>query len=379
MRTGAWGALVALVVLSLIASACSAPERETAPSEAAGQGAGEGCSVGADRIVERLDGFLDELPDQSPDEFLSQDQVEGLPAFQDDVAAIIAETTDQRSTLCNLDGLQTLIAERLTEVEPEGVLETFIINTVLRGGELSTEDVRVGPDDDIEAVLALLDDGSSITFAAGTYDFVRPLIIQRDIAVLGEGQDTTTVRSSAADAVIVVVGRGVLRTRDLAIEHTGAEQASVVVAFGRPVDLAATTLRGGVSDGDGAGGNGLVLTDDVFGGGDFDATQPESVIADTLLSGNEGAGLVVDGALAPTVAASVVSDNEICGACLFGAAGGVFEDTLFERNAFGIQVGDQAAMTARSNTITANTVAGVVVVGEASVVIETNRVFDRTR
>lgn len=375
-RAGAWRALFAVLVLVLIASACSTPERETAPSEAAGQAASDGCSVGADRIVERLGVFLDDLPDQTPDEFLGQEEVEGLAAFQDDVAGIIADTTDQRSTLCNLDGLQTLIAERLTEVEPEGVFETFIINTILRGGELSTADVRVGPDDDIEAVLGLLDDGSSITFAAGTYDFVRPLIIQRDIAVIGEGQDSTIVRSSADDAAIVVVGRGLLRTRDLAIEHTGAEQASVIVAFGRPVDLAATTLRGGVSDGEGAGGNGLVLTDDVFAGGVFDATQPESVITDTMLIGNGGAGLVVDGALAPTVATSTIADNEICGACLFGSAGGVLQDTVFERNAFGIQVGDQATVTARNNTVTANTVAGIVVVGEANVVVETNRVFE---
>lgn len=376
MKTSAWRAFFALVAMALVASACSAPERETAPSEAAGQDAAEGCVVGADRIVERLDGFLDELPEQTPDEFLAQDQIEGLGAFQDDVAAIIAETTDQRSTLCNLDGLQTLIAERLTEAEPEGVLETFLVNTVLRGGELTTSDVVVGPNDDVEAVLGLLDDGSSITFSAGTYDFVRPLIIQRDVAVLGAGQDATTIRSSAGDAAIVVVGRGLLRTRDLTIEHTGLEQASVVVAFGRPVDMAATTLRGGVSDGEGAGGNALVLTDDVFGGGEFDPDQPGSVIADTILAGNEGAGLVVDGALAPTLVESTVSDNAICGVCLFSAATGVIEASLIERNAFGIQVGDVSTLTARNNTVSTNTVAGVVIVGEANVVLETNTVLE---
>ena len=285
MKKNVWRHLVCVAALTLLAAACSAPERSTAPSEAAGQDAGEGCTVGADRIVERLGAFFDELPDQTPDEFLAQEQIQGLAAFQDDVATIIADSTDQRSTLCNLDGLQTLIAERLTEVEPDGVLETFLYNTVLRGGELSTADVQVAPEDDIETVLGLLDDGSTISFGAGTYDFARPLIIQRDIAVLGAGQDDTVIRSSAADAAIVVVGRGVLRTRDLSIEHTGTEQASVVVAFGRPVDMDTTTLRGGVSDGEGAGGNGLVLTDDVFGGGEFDPDQPVRLDLAVVASG----------------------------------------------------------------------------------------------
>jgi parallel beta-helix repeat protein len=376
MKKNVWRHLGCVVALTLAATACSTPERETAPSEAAGQDAGEGCTVGADRIVERLEIFLDELPDQTPDEFLAQEEVEGLAAFQDDVAGIIAETTDQRSTLCNLDGLQTLIAERLTEAEPEGVLETFLLNTVLRGGELSTADVAIGPDDDIENVLGLLDDGSTVTLAPGTYDFVRPLIIQRDIALIGAGQEETTIRSSAGDAAIVVVGRGLLRTRDLTIEHTGAEQASVVVAFGRPVDVATTTLRGGVADGEGAGGNALVLTDDVFGGGEFDPDQPPSVISDTALEGNAGAGLVVDGALAPVVERTSIADNQICGACFFATASGVIEDSQFTGNSFGIQVGDQATVVARNNTVSANTVAGVVIVGQANVLLETNQIFD---
>ena len=376
MKKNVWRHLGCVVAVTLAATACSTPERETAPSEAAGQDAGEGCTVGADRIVERLEIFLDELPDQTPDEFLAQEEVEGLAAFQDDVAGIIAETTDQRSTLCNLDGLQTLIAERLTEAEPEGVLETFLLNTVLRGGELSTADVAIGPDDDIENVLGLLDDGSTVTLAPGTYDFVRPLIIQRDIALIGAGQEETTIRSSAGDAAIVVVGRGLLRTRDLTIEHTGAEQASVVVAFGRPVDVATTTLRGGVADGEGAGGNALVLTDDVFGGGEFDPDQPPSVISDTALEGNAGAGLVVDGALAPVVERTSIADNQICGACFFATASGVIEDSQFTGNSFGIQVGDQATVVARNNTVSANTVAGVVIVGQANVLLETNQIFD---
>ena len=375
MKKNVWRHFGCVVALTLAATACSTPERETAPSEAAGQDAGEGCTVGADRIVERLETFLDGLPDQTPDEFLAQEEVDGLVAFQDDVAGIIAETTDQRSTLCNLDGLQTLIAERLTEAEPEGVLETFLLNTVLRGGELSTADVAIGPDDDIETVLGLLDDGSTVTLAAGNYDFVRPLIIQRDIALIGAGQEETTIRSSAGDAAIVVVGRGLLRTRDLSIEHTGAEQASVVVAFGRPVDVAMTTLRGGVSDGEGAGGNALVLTDDVFGGGEFDPAQPASVISDTALEGNAGAGLVVDGALSPVMERTTITDNQICGACFFATASGVIEDSQFTGNSFGIQVGDQATIVARNNTVSENTVAGVVIVGEANVLLETNQIW----
>lgn len=369
-------ASILVLLIALVFSACSTPERETAPSEAAGQGADDGCAIGADRAVERLDGFLAELPEQSPAEFLDQDEVPGLAAFQEDIATIIAEATDQRSTLCNLDGFQGLIAERLTEVEPEGVLATFLVNTILRGGELETADVQVGPDDDVEAVLALLDDGSTITFDSGSYNFVRPLIVQREIAMLGQGVSQTTLSSSAADAVFVVVGRGDLTIRDMTVAHSGLEQASVIIAFGRPVDLASTTLRGGIADSEGSGGNGLVLTDDVFGSGERDLSQRESVISNTRLEGNMGAGLVVDGVLAPTVTSAEILDNGICGICFFGGSSGTVANSRLEGNTFGVQAGDDSTPNVTNNDVASNTVAGVVVVGNADVQVVGNRVVD---
>lgn len=363
--------IAGLVVVSVVVSGCSTPEREAAPSAAVGLSAEEGCAAGADRLVARLERFLAELPDIEPEEFLALEQVDGLVEFQNDVAQILADTTDQRSTLCNLDGFQELVAERLVDVEREGLLAEFLIATIRDGRELTTADVEVTPDDDVEAVLGLLDDGSTITFAAGTYELERPLLIQRSIAVVGDGVGSTMLRSQASDAAIVVVGRGRLLARDMAVEHVGDEPASVILAFDRPVDLARIRLTGGVTDPEGGAGNGLVLTDEAFGGQRFDDVEAQrSVVIDSILEDNAGAGIALDGAVAPRVENSELTGNGICGVCFFGTAAGEVVGADIHGNDFGIQVGDQAAPLIRRSRVSGNTTAGIVVVGDAAPTID---------
>ena len=67
----------------------------------------------------------------------------GLASFQDDVARIISETTDQSSTLCDLDGLQGLVGERINDVERDGLLAEFLISSIRDGRELTTADLAV--------------------------------------------------------------------------------------------------------------------------------------------------------------------------------------------------------------------------------------------
>lgn len=369
-----WRTIVSMAAVVILSPACSTPQRDTAPSPAAGQSAEEGCELGADLLIDRLEEFLGQLPDITPEEFLALDQVEGLPEFQNDIAQILAENTDQRSTLCNLDGLQDLVTERIGDVEREGVLAEFLIATIRDGRELSTADVSVAPGDDVEAVLGLLDDGSTLTFAPGDYELERPLLVQRSITFIGDGASSTTIRSSSSDAAIVVVGRGVLALRDLSVAHTGDEPASVVLAFDRPVDLRGVRLSGGVADPEGGAGNGLVLTDEAFGGQRFeDPDRRRSVVVDSTLEDNDGAGLAANGSVAPRVERTEIRGNAICGICYFGAASGEVLDSDIHDNEFGVQVGDDSSPLVRGSTISANLTAGIVVIGQAAPSIHENR------
>ena len=259
------------------------------------------------------------------------------------MARIISETTDQSSTLCDLDGLQGLVGERINDVERDGLLAEFLISSIRDGRELTTADLAVSPGDDVESVLGLLDDGSTLTFAAGTYELQRPLLVARAITLIGENVTTTTISSSSADAAIVVVGQGDLIMRDLRVEHVGTAAASVVLSFNRPVDLRDVHLAGGLADDQGGAGNGLVLTDETFGGRQSEpAEKPRSVVTSTVITNNAGAGIAVSGALQPRIEEAEISENGICGMCFFGTASGEVVNSSVQRNDFGFQIGDDA-------------------------------------
>ena len=369
--------LVAAVVACLCLVASCTTEREAAPSEAANQTALDGCAVGADQVIDRLEDYLASLPDISPEEFLELEEVPGLTAFQNDIAAAIAANTDQRSTLCNLDGLQALLGERLPEIERQGVLAEYLVSIIGAGRELSTADVRVAPGDDVEEVLALLDDGSSLTFAAGEYPLERPLLVQREIRFIGAGRDVTTILSSSSDAALVVVGEGELTLEAMTIKHVGSEPASVVLSFDRPVQLSGARLAGGLADDEGGAGNGIVLSDETFAGLDpAPRSLPQTLLVDVVIEDNVGAGIAVSTAEAPVVDTSTLARNGICGVCFFGAAQGSIVNSTFEANAIGVQIGDTSAPRITSNQIVESSVAGVVIVGQATPTVVGNQVLD---
>ena len=368
---------IAAVMACLCLVASCSTERDAAPSAVADQTALDGCAVGADQVIDRLEGYLASLPDMSPEEFLELEEVPGLAGFQNDIAAAIAENTDQRSTLCNLDGLQSLLAERLPEVERDGVLAEYLVSIIGAGRELSTADVRVAPGDDVEEVLALLDDGSSITFEAGDYPLERPLLVQREIRFIGAGRDTTSLSSSSSDAALVVVGEGELTLEAMTIEHVGSEPASVVLSFDRPVQVSDARLAGGVADDEGGAGNGIVLSDETFGGLDRAArTMEQSVLANVVIEDNVGAGVAVSTSDAPIIDGSTLARNGICGVCFFGAAQGEVVGSMFDANAIGVQIGDTSAPLVSANEITASSIAGIVVVGSATPSVVDNVVVD---
>jgi len=399
--------LILLVLAGLVASACSeSADGDTAgggdqvdepsdsgtsgdaPSDPGGTDAvSDVCQAGAERIVDRLLEFTDQLGDMAPNEFLAVDaDLDGLSAFQNDVAQIISDTANQNSTLCDLNGLQQFVAAELSEVEAEDLITGYLVSTILFGGNLERADVTVAPDDDIAAVLALLDDGSSIMLEAGTYRLEAPLLIGREITMVGAGRSETILRSSAPDAAVAIFGGGSLRMRDLAVTHVGEQPASVVLAYGGSVDIGAVDIGGGTGDADRGGtGNGILLAAGVEPGADG-AGAPgddsearavqDSVIEDVLVFDNDIAGITVNDDLEPAIVDVDVRDNGLCGICFLGDAAGLVEGSQVTGNQFGVQAGDRSAPIVRDNTITDNEVVGVVLVGDSTALVEDNVVRD---
>ena len=273
------GKFFGLVLFLLLAAGCSGSDGVAAANNSGGGLAGaatsqplgeappstveEECRSGAQQVTARLETFVGSLGDISPQDFLAQEKIKGLAGFQNDVAQIIAEIANQNSTLCDLDGLQALVDEELAQLDNQSLLSSYLVSTIRFGGTRERSDVLAGPDDDFDAILGLLDNGSSITLTAGTYAFDTSLLIQRDLTIVGDDVASTIIQSTAADAAIAVFGEGKLTLRDLTVQHVGESSSSVILAFGAPIDIEDVMVSGGRGDEDTGGGNGILLSDGV--------------------------------------------------------------------------------------------------------------------
>ncbi len=383
---------LSVVVLGLLLVSCSSDGQTAAAADSAANSEPlEGrdavasiCEADAQRVVDRLLAFTSDLGDVGPQEFLADGDIDGLREFQNDVGQIISESTNQNSTLCDLNGLQQFVDAKLAELDATNLITSYLVSTIRFGGNIETADIAVEPGDDLVAILALLDDGSSITFGPGTYVLDSPLLVGRDISLIGAGRETTILESTAADAAIAVFGDGALRLRDLDVSHSGDRPASVILAFGAPVDIERVNVRGARGDAEQGGtGNGVLLSAGIIPGPDGAADTTvgsgevkDSVLVDVQVSNNEVAGIAVNDRLAPVIENARILDNELCGICFLGESAGIVEASTIEGNAFGVQAGDRSAPIVRNNTIRSNGVVGVVIVGESGALIESNIIED---
>ncbi len=329
-KTG-WVKFVGLALLLIVLAGCSgsaseavAPVDQPLPSSVDQQ-----CRVGARQVADRLDIFLDDFDGMTPEEFLAQEEIDGLTEFQNDVAQLISVTANQSSTLCDLNGLQVFVDEELDAVSEQGLLASYVVSTIRFGGTLEVADVELGPDDDLASVLSLLDSGSSIKLTPGVFEVDISLPVQRDIVIVGAGSGETVIESSSPDAAFAVFGDGKLTLRELTVAHVGDAPASIILAFGAPIDIERVTLTGGINDDETTGGNGVLLSSGVVNEEGVTAaalegsvTTESSRIIDTEITDNSIAGIAITGDLSPVIANNQITGNTLCGLCFLGESGG---------------------------------------------------------
>ena len=180
-----------------------------------------------------------------------------------------------------------------------------------------------------------------------------------------------------------VFGEGKLTLRELTIEHVGEASASVILAFGAPVDLERVTLRGATNDDETTGGNGLLLSSGVVneegvttqaspGSGQVEPSR----IVDSEITKNSIAGIAITGDLAPLIANNLISQNVLCGLCFLDESGGQVTNNTVVENEFGIQMGDASSPIISGNMVRDNNVAGMVLLGVTTAIITKNSVTD---
>jgi len=391
------GKFFGLVLFLLLAAGCSGSDGVAAANNSGGGLAGaatsqplgeappstveEACRSGAQQVTARLETFVGSLGDISPQDFLAQEKIKGLAGFQNDVAQIIAEIANQNSTLCDLDGLQALVDEELAQLDNQSLLSSYLVSTIRFGGTRERSDVLAGPDDDFDAILGLLDNGSSITLTAGTYAFDTSLLIQRDLTIVGDDVASTIIQSTAADAAIAVFGEGKLTLRDLTVQHVGESSSSVILAFGAPIDIEDVMVSGGRGDEDTGGGNGILLSDGVVNEDGTTGDRPAEVapvgasrIVNSGVTGNAIGGITVAGGLTPTIIGNNIAENGACGLCFVGEAGGLTQSNSVVRNEFGIQLSEESNPRVTENVVAENTAVGIVLLGTTTAQIDNNEV-----
>ena len=391
------GKFFGLVLFLLLAAGCSGSDGVAAANNSGGGLAGaatsqplgeappstveEACRSGAQQVTARLETFVGSLGDISPQDFLAQEKIKGLAGFQNDVAQIIAEIANQNSTLCDLDGLQALVDEELAQLDNQSLLSSYLVSTIRFGGTRERSDVLAGPDDDLDAILGLLDNGSSITLTAGTYAFDTSLLIQRDLTIVGDDVASTIIQSTAADAAIAVFGEGKLTLRDLTVQHVGESSSSVILAFGAPIDIEDVMVSGGRGDEDTGGGNGILLSDGVVNEDGTTGDRPAEVapvgasrIVNSGVTGNAIGGITVAGGLTPTIIGNNIAENGACGLCFVGEAGGLTQSNSVVRNEFGIQLSEESNPRVTENVVAENTAVGIVLLGTTTAQIDNNEV-----
>ena len=218
----------------------------------------------------------------------------------------------------------------------------------------SRTDVR--PGDDVVAVLSRVGDGSTVTFAPGSYEVSETIVVDVSLELIGSGRDNTTITSSAAGLVLAFVGPGDLVVRDITLRHTGDDAASVLLAVEGAVTLQRLEISGAVTSSDRTeAGHGIV-----FGFEDLPNLPQRTagqragalLVEDVSVTGNEGAGVLVSGDAAPRISASTISGNGTCGICFVDEASGSVTGTTIEDNGgIGIQIVDSSNPTIEHTTL----------------------------
>lgn len=324
------------------------------------------CTASAQQVVARFDEFLEPFNDLTPDQFLADPQLDGLDAFQSDIANLIVGVATNPNDDCTESDLEREVDLALQQYAGEGLLNQYLVGTIRQGTNVERRDVAVTPDDDLLVLLPLLGPGSSITFSAGTFSLDATVLVQSDLLLVGAGRDETIIESTAESAALAVLGAGNLVMNDLSVHHVGEASASVVLVIDAALEMVRVGIAGGAVDADGAGGSGLVLTESE------QRANTAVTIDDSLITDNAAAGIAITGTFAPDVLNTTIEANAQCGICLFDEATGHIQANTLTGNGVGLQASGAAAPEISQNSFVDNLVAGVLIEGESTAVLVDN-------
>ncbi len=332
--------LSALLLTPLLIAGCGAAGNPGAPS-----GADTGpvtCATLPARIVDAVQVYVDSF---------GQTEATGLTgavtARQSDFTSTAAELRAQGEDLgCDPTDLAAGVRDELRRLRGGTAVQDAIAAT-FRAGPLGTADpsdtgpvtLHVRTAEELVAAVAYAGSGSVVRLAAGEYRLTQPLVLLRPVTLVGGGADETVLRSTASEGAVIIATDGDATLRDLAVVHSGAASASVVMVAAGGYVLERLRVSGGAAD-SGTGGFGIVLrsveTPLLPAGGRRELTGVE-------LRDNPAGGVLVAGTEDPRIRDVRVTASEGCGLCFVERSTGWVAGGEIGRTQVGIRVDDAAA------------------------------------
>lgn len=224
------------------------------------------------------------------------------------------------------------VVERATDPKPSQRFQTVseLREAIEEAVRPRTEPPAKPPrEEDSSLVAQLVRDaspGDRVLVPSGVQELNHTLLIDKPLTLRGSDASAQLV-SAAAGATVQFLGSHSWEVEDLTIQHTGTEEADVVVALGGSLRIVRCRVTGGVTGGYKRGGSGISI------GG-----SARAEIADCESMKNQGCGIRVDGGAHVDVRGSRIDQNAGDGLVYRGAATGEAKDNALKGNRTGIKV-----------------------------------------
>jgi parallel beta-helix repeat protein len=224
------------------------------------------------------------------------------------------------------------------------------------------------------AAVADAEPGATIRLSSGTHTLKRSLLIQKSLALIGEGMDLTEIVCERGDYVLRYEGRGLFTMRNLAVRWAGPQGRACDVAgvFGGELLVEDCRFSGGTSREEmhGAGleikgkARGTVTRCQVHdnGYGLVVGEEAEALLEANTCRNNKVGGIAYFGSATGRAVRNVSTGNGYYGVFVTVKAHPTLEENTCRDNQFtGIAYFDQTGGVARNNTCIANGLSGFVV------------------
>lgn len=190
----------------------------------------------------------------------------------------------------------------------------------------------------LEQAIAAAAPEATITLGPGLYRLLAGLEIDKSLTLVGAGMDETEIVSGAPEHVFRFTGSGAFSAEGITFRHDGKQMADVVVIERGTGRFSGCRFTGAIyEEGD---GNRAGLR---FRG------RSRGLVENSVISGNDNTGVLVEQQAQPELRGNICSDNEMVGIGYMDLARGVASENECTGNVIGIALAVESKPTLERN------------------------------